>query len=165
MLAPEDIQQFFLFYSLFFSLQKTQIISRFQEKCSLLLKNTENKEVFRKDLRTLKFSLIDGMCREMMAELYTYALRTQLVQATDDIVNILSQLPNSEKLLFIVGKPPKLHHTKTFPARVKNEEEEETSPTRFFTISLTFVDLKFFQICEYACLFRVAKKAGRTLQK
>jgi hypothetical protein len=124
-LATEDIQQFFMFYNLFYSFQKEQVISRYQERCSLILKNHElNRDSLRRELRSLKFSLIDELCKEMMAELYTYALRTQLVQNTEDIINLLAQIPNSEKLCFVIGKPPKLHHTKTFPAPVKDDDEE-----------------------------------------
>src|SRR5689334_11238859 len=57
-------------------------------------------------LRELKYSLVDQYCKDLLASLYTFSLRTQMVRTTDNLKNLLKSVSQSHKLLFRVGKPP-----------------------------------------------------------
>ena len=126
----DQIQQFFLFFNTFYSVQKDQVITKYKEKCSALFPQYFSKpDQLKSEIRSLKYSLIDQLCKDLISELYAYALRTQIVHASQSVLNTLDTLPNAtEKLIFIIGKPPQFHATKTFPTPVKKADLEPTSP-------------------------------------
>lgn len=68
-------------------------------------KSQRNPEIIASVLRETKYNIIDLYCREFISEIYSYSLRVQLVQTSNQLRKMVLKLPPHEKMMFLIGKP------------------------------------------------------------